>query len=387
MKRSELLSQISDLRARDLDPAAVDAFLSQLESSPHDEELEAVVASHYDHLNEIVEGLAAAVEEFQGLGNASTTRRHAEMKAARRRFAIQLSALLAANDEALPLDTMAGQEASTSVNLFRKNLRAVASRMGDLVEQTIRDSGLRKELELAGAVQAMLVSASDGAKYGPLRTHSWYQPADQCAGDLWSVSGLKGDDVLMLLGDATGHGAPAALVAAVVKGASDLARLGMRATLQPFQLLNMLNRVLSDSVHGEYLMTCVAARYHAEQSMLTLANAGHRTPWLVREGQIIALSGAGDPPLGVRSVYRYDRSSVEVQAGDMLVLYTDGIPESESPSDEEFGERRLRETVLAHAAQGGGAVVTAVREAVDAFTEGAKPTDDLTLVCVDVLDA
>ena len=384
MNSEELQLRIAALRDGDLDRAAVEAFLGDLEKEAIDgPQLEAVV-DEYQRLNEVLGGLANAVDEFQGLGTSAITERQQLLVAARTRFAIQLSALLA--EDEIPLDTLGGSSLSTSMHMFRDNLRAVATRMATLVEQTIEDSGLRKELELAGAVQQMLVSNANGDRFSDLRAYCWYEPAEQCAGDLFSIDALGEGDVLMLLGDATGHGAPAALVAAVVKGACDLARLGMRTALRPFQLLRMLNRVLVESVRGEYLMTCVAARYRIGERVLSVANAGHRSVWLLRNGEIRAIPGAGDPPLGARPVFRYEQQQIQLEDGDRIVLFTDWIPECEDPKGNEFGERRLREVVLQSARTGTPQIVTGVREAIDAHLAGRHALDDLTFVVLELMD-
>ncbi len=377
----DLAASIAELRKKNLDPAHVEAFLQELERAQAADPALIEVADQYDRLNGVLDGLAAAVDEFRGLGAAALSDRQQLMQAARTRFSIQLSALLA--DEGMPLDTATGAPLSSSMCRFRDNLRAVATRMAALVEQTIVDSSLRKELELAGAVQGMLVSSADGARFSDLRAYCWYQPAEQCAGDLWSIDAIGEGDVFTLLGDATGHGAPAALVAAVVKGACDLARLGMRSALQPFQLLRMLNRVLVESVRGEYLMTSIAVRYNAKDRSIAYANAGHGALWLVSEGQIRAVPGSGDPPLGARSVYRYEEQRMTLQPGDRIILFTDGIPESEGDDGQEFGERRLRQIVLDHEARGGTAILAAVKTQLEAHMNGRRALDDLTLVCLE----
>jgi len=384
MTPDEFLLRVAELRRAGLPADQVDTFLGELELDQA-LELEAV-ADEYQRLNDVLAGLAHAVDEFQGLGTSALAERRELLHAARTRFAIQMSALL--SEDEIPLDTLGGSASlSTSLHLFRDNLRAVATRMGTLVEQTIEDSGLRKELELAGAVQQMLVSQCDGARISDLRAYCWYEPAEQCAGDLFMISPLGDGDALALLGDATGHGAPAAIVAAVVKGACELARQGMRGALRPFQLLRMLNRVLVESVRGEYLMTCVAARYRVDDQMMSVANAGHRAVWLIRDGELRTFSGTGDPPLGARPVYRYEQQQFKVEPGDRVVLYTDGIPEGENPQGQEFGERRLRDVVLSASKNGSAAIITAVREELERHLDGGRANDDLTLVVLEVAES
>ena len=137
MNAAELHESIAALRKANLDPQQVDSFLKRLEQM---EPTESEVADQYDRMNEVLDGLAAAVDEFRGVGAAAFTERQQLLQAARTRFSIQLSALL--SEEDLHLDTQTGSSLSSSMCRFRDNLRAVATRMAALVEQTIADSSL-----------------------------------------------------------------------------------------------------------------------------------------------------------------------------------------------------------------------------------------------------
>jgi serine phosphatase RsbU (regulator of sigma subunit) len=374
----ELKAAIRQVRDADLDPEAVRALLDRLEQSPTLGDADLA----YDRVAAILTGFKAAVDEFRQVSSvAKAEDRQLLLRTARSRFAIQMSALLTESD--VPYSSITGPHNSSSVNRMHHSLREVAGRVGALVESAIADSSARKELELAGIVQTMLVPPPNGVRVSALRTWAWFESAAQCSGDWWSADPLGEGDVFVHLGDVSGHGMPAALVAGMAKGACEMARLGMRGTLLPKQLLTMLNRVLADAVRGEYLMTFVAARFHFDKNVLSIANAGHRAVWHWRKGKLRIITGNGDPPLGARPVHRFDEQYIELVPGDLVFLFTDGIPECVDAQDRAFGERALREVVSTCAERGAEAVRDGVREAVTAHRGDRPAMDDLTLVCLE----
>jgi sigma-B regulation protein RsbU (phosphoserine phosphatase) len=329
---------------------------------------------------ETVQGLIAGIEEFKDVMGSSAAETDKLLKLARRRFAIQVSATML--DEPIPMDTQA--TASTSMRKLREELVSLADRVAELVQNTIRDSQLRKELEIAGTVQKMLVP-SDTVSAAGLKAHAWYRGADQCSGDWWSLAKLGQQDAMMVIGDVTGHGAPAAIIAGTAKGALDLARIGMRDALKPFMAMNMVNHILLDSMKGEYFMTCVIARYELEKRQLRVSNAGHRPPWILREGGTQTVSGDRAPPLGSSRSTKYGEEVVQLAVGDIIVLYTDGLPEAESTSGQQFGERALRDICERARAKGPAAICDAVRNAIQAHVGDInRLADDVTLLVVQV---
>ncbi len=341
-----------------------------------------LMASQYDALSEALEGLIAGIREFEGLSASTDEELERHLKAARNRFAIQLSSALF-DTPFVEGQSPATDTASTSIRSLRGKLSELGEVLTRLVGTSIRAAHHEKELELAGTVQRMLVP-DDRNIHPALEVASWYRPASQCSGDWWTLDKLGRTDALLCLGDVTGHGVPAALVTAIMKGAVDLARLGMRDGLKPYMLMNMVNHVLLDNVDGDYLMTGIFVRYEVDAGRLRVANAGHRPAWLFRaDGSRETLSGDGSPPLGTRRAQRYEEVVVPFRPGDTLVLYTDGIPEAEDAQGRELGERPFREWVDAASAEGPDAVIEAVKKRLLRHVgEATRLNDDVTLVAV-----
>jgi hypothetical protein len=335
----------------------------------------------YDALTDTLNGLVAGIEEFRGIHGQNANEIERMLVLARRRFAIQLSSTLF--DEPFPENTEAAMSASTSVRRLKGRFTRLADSVAELVETTIRDSYLRKELEIAGTVQKMLVPRQV-VRVSGLVAHSWYRGAEQCSGDWWTLAQVGRRDALLLLGDVTGHGAPAAIIVGIVRGALEMARLGMGEGLKPFMVLNMLNHILMDSVDGEYFMTAVALRYQPDTRSLLLSNAGHRMPWVLSAQGTRLLKGHRSAPLGTTRGQRYQDDVVHMAPGDLLVAFTDGLVEARSPDGREFGERALRTVCERVYAEGPEAICLAVRNTVEAHVgELKRLADDVTFVILE----
>jgi sigma-B regulation protein RsbU (phosphoserine phosphatase) len=143
-----------------------------------------------------------------------------------------------------------------------------------------------------------------------------------------------------------------------------------------------VNRHLIERTKGEKYATVFYGTVN-HSGLLQWANGGHCAPLLVHtDGRIRTLQTTG-LPLGMLETADYFVESLQLEPGDKMVIYSDGLTESESPDHRFFGSERLREIVRSHAAEPAGTLHRALLTAVDEHTEGAVPTDDVTLVVVE----
>lgn len=335
----------------------------------------------YKDLGETLEVLREAVSVFrdaaaQGDDEAMAT----ALRAAQQRFNLQLSAEWFEPAEASELDL-----AASSVRVLHTGLVALSQAIADLVQETSTMAAGRKELELAGAVQHMLVPPSSGVSVPGAHIHAWFQPAAQCGGDWWTAHELTPERGLVVVGDVTGHGAPSAIITGAVKGACDLARMGMRGGLRPSQLMRMLNRVIGEAARSEYMMTGVALTLQPTAPRIQLTNAGHQPPWLIRGGEVTVVQGVREPPLGAQAAVNYTELNLHAEPGDLVVLLTDGITEAENEKGQELGEKSVRALCEQHADLGAEAIRDKIRQAVLHHCGTRAPSDDITLVVIEVV--
>jgi hypothetical protein len=202
-----------------------------------------------------------------------------------------------------------------------------------------------------------------------------FAPALGVSGDFYDAFPVAGG-AAFVLGDVAGKGVPAALLMGVVQGAvrssdwTGSARKHLDATV-------MLNRLLCDHSAKQRYASMFWAYFDQASSSLHYVNAGHQAPVLVRGGEVTRLEEGG-PVLGLLPYATYRQGRVELEPGDTLLLFSDGIVEAMSSGGDLFGDERL----IAAASAGGDAyaIRDRVLAAVEAFTGDPTDSDDRTLV-------
>jgi len=199
-------------------------------------------------------------------------------------------------------------------------------------EERRKQATLEQEFRNARELQQVLIPESLPELPGFALT-SAYKPALEVGGDFFQIISLGDDSTLIVLGDVSGKGLKAAMAVSLIVGAT---RMAAEMTASPAQILAALNRRLDGRMQGGFA-TCVALRLDRDGGCL-IASAGHPAPYL--NGREAAVPGA--LPLGIDPSVSYDESQVQVQPGDHLALYTDGLLEARNAAGELYGFRRLQ---------------------------------------------
>lgn len=240
---------------------------------------------------------------------------------------------------------------------------------------------LEKEVDLASAVQLTLVPPVDAGRGRHVAWVGHYRPAGQAGSDFWSAYDLGDGRVLVVVGDVVGRGLAGSMVSAVAKSCCDSLNAAV-ATLDAGTLLTALNRALWRPARPIH-MTCFAAIFDGAAGTVQFANAGHPLPYVARpvEPRLGVLSGSG-PMLGDAPDTRYRASERPVRAGDLILLYTDGIVEATNAERMPFGERRLQRALLQAVGERPEVARDRILGALGDFRGGAPPVDDEALVVV-----
>ena len=198
-------------------------------------------------------------------------------------------------------------------------------------------------------------------------------------GDYYDFIRIADGHLGVVVADVSGKGIPAALIMASFR-ASLIAEIRNNYSIRT--IMAKVNKLLWESVEADRFVTAIYGVLDLQNRRFTYVNAGHNPAIVFRAatGRMDQLDATG-PLLGTLEGATYKERHVEIHPGDVVVLYTDGVTEALSPEGELFGMERLQEVVRARAADGAGAVLRAIREAVRAFQEG-RQTDDLTVVVV-----
>ncbi|MEZ4365699.1 MAG: SpoIIE family protein phosphatase [Kofleriaceae bacterium] len=271
----------------------------------------------------------------------------------------------------------------------------MADQLGTLLALEGERAALDKEMDLAREVQQAMLPAPTLATYRGYRVVGTCTPASRCGGDWWCHRPLAGGRLLLVIGDATGHGVHSAMIAATARGAVEALATSDASLGDPERVLRAIDAAICNVGDHRVLMTCFAAILEPTAGGVTLrfANAGQNFPYLLERGpagavaqtQVIAASGN---PLGDRSLAgAIGIGTRALAAGSVLVCYSDGVVERRTAGGRLYGDRRLR-TTLADARVADGAELVALRDRViaevEAFAEGEPADDDLTFVLCQV---
>jgi phosphoserine phosphatase RsbU/P len=241
---------------------------------------------------------------------------------------------------------------------------------------------LQDDLNTAREIQRQLLP--HGARGIPgLDLAAAYVPARELGGDFYDFLPYGQGKLAMALGDVSGKGTAAALYGSLAIGT--LRELVVGSTCNPASMLGMLNRRMHGARLDARFIAMLFAVYDAPAHRLTLSNAGGPYPLLVRDGGIQEIRVEG-VPLGLFLDSEYEETTIDLEAGDVVLFASDGILESENAREEEFGSKRLH-ALLADA----GPEISAneLSEKIIAATDdhsgpGASPHDDRTLLVLRV---
>jgi phosphoserine phosphatase RsbU/P len=243
-----------------------------------------------------------------------------------------------------------------------------------LVERERGRQRLEQELSIAREIQQALLPC--GIRDFPyLAITGTNSPCLAVGGDYFDVFPLSHDRTAFLIADVSGKGLGAALLTTMLQGALS----GMKMGADPAEVFNHINRFLCEhSDVGRYATMFFGILNR--DGTLQFVNAGHPSPLLLRAGEVGEPFTEGGFPVGLIADATYVASSVRLQAGDILLLYSDGVTEAADPDDQMFGVSRLREVLFGQYEMPLEGLKKKVLDAVHAFTRGANQADDITLV-------
>ena len=265
-------------------------------------------------------------------------------------------------------------------------LVAVAIERARLAAEEAERKRLSSEVDVARKIQLSLHPRDFAAPPGfDLAGES--RACVETSGDYHDVLHGAGGRLALLVGDVSGHGLGAALFMASARA---LVRTLFADATDPVPAFRGLNAFLCRDMPGDSFMSLLAATIDPADRSLRWVSAGHNAPLLWRAGQEMRELAPTGPVLGVvpDCAYRVG-GPFTLEAGDALLLYTDGLFESRGPDGEPFGEPRLQESLAAHAAETAAArpVVDGLLADLKAYLGDRPVDDDVTCVVLRVLPA
>ncbi len=276
------------------------------------------------------------------------------------------------------VDVSATEGAATQLAFLIEN--------GRLMERVAAGERTRQELVLAARFQRRLFPEKP-LNAAQIELAGECQPARSIGGDYYDFLELPNGQIGIALADVAGKGIAAALLTSIIQASV--------RSLAPDQgrplaaLVKRINDLLYQSTEAASYATFFYAQFDPVGRRLNFVNAGHNPPYFVRavrdgEAQGIRELPAGGPIIGLLPVVSFEEQQIDLVSGDLLVIYTDGIPEALNEAEEEYGEERLQRLVLSVADRSADEVRIAILQDVRAFIGAAAQYDDMTALVMKV---
>lgn len=247
-----------------------------------------------------------------------------------------------------------------------------------LLEEERAKRQMEEELDLARSIQQSLLPKSLPSE-GWLRARGSSVASHQVGGDYFEVTAVNHQCWSAVVADVSGKGVSSALLASLLQGAL------LTATDHPEALsrrVERLNRFLMDRTGGEKYATVFHSLLHRNGS-LYYVNAAQCPPIVLRaDGTFVELEATASP-VGLVEGAKFPFAEQKLEASERVVIYSDGVTESQNLRGEFYGRKRLFETVRAHVTDSCAALHDAIQESVTTFTEGAPQADDITLLVLE----
>jgi serine phosphatase RsbU (regulator of sigma subunit) len=266
--------------------------------------------------------------------------------------------------------------------LDRQILDALGAQAGSilenarLIERERERQRLEQELSIAREIQQALTP--QGLRdYPNFSIAGTLRSCDEVGGDYFDVFPLSNGRLAVLIADVAGKGLGAALVTTMLQGALS----GMTLGVEPVKVFNHLNQFLCDRASAARCATMFFGLLDPDGA-LEFVRAGHPSPLLMRKGTVSELYSEGSFPLGLVEGATYTSERAQLEPGDTLLLYTDGVTEAEDKDRNLFQDTRLKEAFGLHQDFSLKSLQDGIFDAIEKFAEGASQSDDLTLLVV-----
>jgi phosphoserine phosphatase RsbU/P len=245
-----------------------------------------------------------------------------------------------------------------------------------LVERERERQRMEEQINIARGIQQALLPRGF-REYPHLAISGINTPCLAVGGDYYDVFPLSDNRTAFLLADVSGKGLGAALLTTMLQGALS----GMTLGTDPARVFNHINRFLCDHAEVGRYATMFFGILDG-QGHLEFINAGHPSPFLIRRGVAEEAFTEGSYPVGLVPEAEYTATCLQLEPGDTVVLFSDGITEAMDPEEQLYGVARLREVLCGHTDTALDEIQRSVLESVENFARGAHQADDVTLLLV-----
>jgi len=249
-----------------------------------------------------------------------------------------------------------------------------------LINRIIENKRIEHELKIAKDIQLSLLPQSV-PELNNFEIAVIYEPINEVGGDYYDIFDEKKGMIPVLIADVEGKGLPAALLAASSQAVFQ--SLNELYFQQPAKFMAKANQLIYNFTRGNRFITLFWMRINDNHKSISYVNAGHIEPFLIRKNNVTQLSKGGFLT-GFIEETEYEMGVVKLKRGDVLVAFTDGVPEVENPEGEEFGIEAMISFIMKKQNLSAQGIIDTFYKKIISFSKGKKFRDDFTLIVLKV---
>jgi serine phosphatase RsbU (regulator of sigma subunit) len=259
---------------------------------------------------------------------------------------------------------------------FFADASAISLDKAILHHQILEKKKLEEQMQIAKDVQSSLLPSQPPDIEG-YEIASICIPTFEIGGDYYDYIKLDENNLAIIIADVSGDGIPAALLMASFRA---ILRNQLKVDPNPSEVMNVLNKQVSEIVRKRDFITAFYAKLNYEQHKISFTNCGHNPPIFLKSNGKIELLETGDPALNILDAACFNSNSVSLAPGDEIVFYTDGVVEIFNKDSEEYNVERLQKVILDSQMKSASEIITNIVESTKSFSEAKFYRDDFTVV-------
>ncbi len=259
--------------------------------------------------------------------------------------------------------------------------QALEINIKNLLQSQATTQRMQGELNAARDIQLGILKENSGLPHEKgFSISAFIEPAKEVGGDLYDYFPVASGKKVIVIGDVSGKGVPAALFMAMTV---TLLRYAMQAGLSPYEAMQKINDSLSENNPSCMFVTLFIGLFDEETGEFEYANGGHCYPCIVNKNsnEVRELSHISGPMVGVMEDILYTSAKAVLQSGDTLLLYTDGVTEAMNEEKALYDEMRLKAVLLQQKCADTDTLLQKIYEDILAYRGNAEQSDDITMLC------
>ncbi|MDD6488773.1 MAG: PP2C family protein-serine/threonine phosphatase [Clostridia bacterium] len=245
-------------------------------------------------------------------------------------------------------------------------------------ENTAEKERMKAELKIASKIQLGILPHNFDDFADSIEVFAYMKAAKRVGGDFYDFFRIDDENTAFVIGDVSGKGIPAAVFMSMTKSVIQMYSVRGKS---PADTLTLANKFLCTNNSEEMFVTAFIAVINTKTGIMKYANAGHNPPVLYKNGKEFSLMKVLPGfMLGVIDEMIYKENEIQLESGDMLFLYTDGITEAENEKDELFGEQRLIQSLNDSKENSAKEILNHIKSTVGEFADKREQYDDMTML-------